>query len=314
MRAIIYRDYGAPDVLELAERPRPEPASDEVLIRVAFAGVNPVDARLRAGEMKALLPGGFPRIPGYDVAGTVEQPDRNGRFATGDRVLAFLDHIDGGAYAEFATCGTHAMVRIPPEMPFDQAAALPLAGSTALQSLRDHARLQAEERVLINGASGGVGAFAVQIAKARGAEVTAVSRSEHNDVLRDLGADELIDYRSQDFTEMDRYWDVVFDASGKSSYTQARRVLARGGRYVSTEPGLRGLIISLLTWPLDKQGRVMLATSREKDLSELLQLWQSGQLRVIVDRTYPLEEAAAAHERLMNESFCGKLVLRIAGG
>ncbi len=309
MRAVIYKDYGAPSVLKLADRPRPELAKDEVLIRVVAAGVNPIDARMRQGEMKGLLPGGFPRIPGYDVAGYVETPDAEKTFAAGDRVLAFLDHLYGGGYAEFAACGTGAVARIPPNMPFDEAAALPLAGSTALQSLRDHAHLQEGARVLVNGASGGVGAFAVQIAVAYGATVTGVSSGQHEDFVRSIGSADFINYLHEKFTRLDRQWDVIFDAAGKSSYAEVKPILAHEGRYVSTEPSLRGLVVSLLTWPLDKKGSGMFAHSRSKDLQELLRLYEAGHLKVAVAETFPPEAAAEAHRRIENDSFCGKLVL-----
>lgn len=309
MQAIIYRDYGDPSVLQTADRPRPEPARDEILIRMEAAAVNPVDARLRRGEMKGLLPGGFPRIPGYDVAGVVESADADGHFAEGDRVMAFLDHLYGGGYAEFAACGVDSVVKIPESMPFADAAGLPLAGSTALQSLKDHGHLKPEERVLVNGASGGVGAFAVQIARAEGATVTAVTSGPHEAFVRSLGATDFIDYQQDDFTKFDRYWDVIFDAAGKSSFSKVKPVLAKGGRYISTEPSLRGLVVSLITWPLDQRGRVMLARSRKDDLQQLLQLYESGQLRVTIAESFPFDEAAEAHRRIENDSFCGKLVI-----
>ncbi len=131
MQAITYRDYGEPSVLEVAERPRPEPARHEVLIRVIAAGVNPVDAQLRSGELKGFLPGGFPRIPGYDIAGVVESVGRDSPFTVADRVAAFLDHFYAGAYAEFAACGRNCIVPIPDGISFDETAAIPLAGSTA---------------------------------------------------------------------------------------------------------------------------------------------------------------------------------------
>ncbi|MCA9108437.1 MAG: NAD(P)-dependent alcohol dehydrogenase [Planctomycetaceae bacterium] len=309
MQAIVYRDYGGPDCLELTDCPALEPARDEILIRVSAAGVNPVDARLRQGEMKGLLPGGFPRIPGYDVAGLVESADADGHFAKGDRVMAFLDHLYGGGYAEFAACGVDSVVKIPESMPFAEAAVLPLAGATALQSLKDHGQLKSEERILINGASKGVGAFAVQIAVAEGATVTAVTSGPHEGFVRSLGATDFINYQQDDFTKFDRYWDVVFDAAGKSSFSEVKPVLAKGGRYVSTEPSLRGLVVSLITWPLEQRGRVMLARSRKDDLLQLLHLYESGQLRVTIAESFPFGEAAEAHRRIENDSFCGKLVI-----
>lgn len=312
MRAIVYKDYGGPDVLTLSERENPEPADDEVLIRVVAAGINPIDARLRSGEMKGLLPGGFPRIPGYDVAGEVLGGGSSTPFSVGDRVLAFLDHFYGGGYAEMATCTHTSVVRIPDSMTFEEAAALPLAGSTALQSLRDHGELKAKDSVLVIGASGGVGSFAVQIAREYGATVTGVASGQHEEFTRSLGVEDFLDYRRQDYTKAGKRWKLVFDAAGKSSFDEAKAVLASGGRFVSTEPSLRGLIISLVTWPLDRKGRVMLARSRQSDLKELLRLYHDGALKIHLAETYPFEEAAAAHRRIEEGGFCGKLVLRVA--
>ena len=313
MRAIVFRDYGDPDVLELAERPEPAYGGDEVLIDVAAASVNPIDARLRAGEMKGLLPGGFPRIPGYDVAGVVAAAGDRAPFQKGDRVVAFLDHLYGGASAERAVCSADSMIAIADAVPFDDAAAIPLAGSTALQSLRDHGKMQSGDRVLVNGASGGVGAFAVQIAKAYGATVTAVASGAHEAFVRDLGSDDFLDYEESDFTMSGRNWNVIFDAAGKSSFSEAKAALTDDGRYVTTEPSLKNAATSLLTWPMAQQSKVMLARSRAEDLRELLGLYEAGRLKVEIARRFPLADAAAAHRMIENDSFCGKIVLTVAG-
>lgn len=312
MKAVVYSDYGGPEVLTLVEKDRPEPSQNQVLIRVQAAGINPVDARLRSGEMKWLLPGGFPRVPGYDVAGVVEKAGAQSQFQTGQRVLAFLDNVYGGGYAEYAV-GTHSsVVAIPESMSFAEAAALPLAGSTALQSLRDHGHLQRGMSVLVNGASGGVGAFGVQIAVADGGVVTGVASQENESFVRSLGAAEFIDYGQQDFTKLNQKWDLIFDAAGKSSFSRARHVLSKDGTYVSTEPSLRGLAVSLATRLLKKQGRVMLARSRRDDLSELVRLWSRGQLKINVAETFPLADASAAHEKIESGGFCGKIVLDLS--
>ncbi|TWT90364.1 Zinc-type alcohol dehydrogenase-like protein [Pseudobythopirellula maris] len=317
MRAIVYEDYGEPDVLLPTETAAPRPAADEVLIRVAAAGVNPIDARLRSGEVRWLLPGGFPRVPGYDVAGVVERAGRDCPLGEGQRVMAFLDHLYGGGYAELATCSATSVVPLPDDLPFEEVASMPLAGSTALQSLRDHGRLQKGDRVLLLGASGGVGAFAVQIAKAYGATVTGVASGKHEAFVCSLGADDFLDYERQDYAETGaqtgvqsgQCWDLVFDVAGKSSYQHAKPALTAEGRYVTTEPSFRGLAVALVTWPQSRQAKPMLAVSRGKDLEELLRLRNEGRLGVTVDRVYPLEEAAEAHRRIESESFCGKLVV-----
>lgn len=313
MRAITYDRYGGPEVLRLSQVERPADAPGHVQIRVAAAGVNPVDCRMRQGEMRLLLPGGFPRVPGYDVSGWVLRADEETGLRPGDRVLAMLDHVYGGGYAEQATCSNDSVVKIPDSLSFEEAAGLPLAGSTALQSLRNHGHLKTGDRVLINGASGGVGSLAVQIAKAFGGRVTGVASGRHRSFVQSLGADEFIDYEQEDFTGFkDRHWDIVFDAAGKSSYTACHSVLAEDGHFVSTEPSVQGLLVSLFTWPLSKSGRVMLARSRGDDLRQLVDLVHRGALRVVIDDLFPLEEAADAHRRLEQGGSIGKLVLRVA--
>ena len=311
MRAIVYHDYGDPDILQMTDLPTPEPSADEVLIEVHASSVNPIDYRLRSGEMKGLLPGGFPRIPGYDVAGVVTAVNDNsdGRLKVGDRVMAFLKSMRGGAMAQYAVCGPDVVAKIPDAMSFEDAAAIPLAGTTALQSLRDHGRIERGQHVLINGASGGVGTFAVQIAKSYDCHVDAVASGENRDFCLELGADHFYDYEKTDFTQSEERWNLVFDAAGKSGYLDARSVLLDGGRFVSTEPDLKGMLMTVLTWPLDKSGTVMLAKPSAKDLQTLVELYVAGKLTVTIDSSFPLSEATAAHRRIEEGVDRGKVVL-----
>ena len=292
MKAVTFNEYGSPRVLKLSQINRPDPDKHEILIQVAAAGVNPIDARLRQGEMKWLLPGGFPRVPGYDVAGIVKVSDPASDFEPGDRVLAFLNNIYGGAYAEYAGCSAHCVVKIPDALSFTQASAIPLAGSTALQSLRDF------------------GAFAVQIAVAYGAEVTAVASTRHEDFVRSLGASHFIDYKREDFTDSSQKWEIIFDVAGKRSYSQVKDSLARTGQYVTTEPSFRGLAISVLTWPQSEQSHVMLAHPKKEDLTELVRLWSEKQLIVTLADTISFSDAVKAHQMIEEGGFCGKLVLK----
>lgn len=311
MQAVVYEAYGSAEVLKVADRPVPRRKPNQVLIEVWAASVNPIDYRLRSGEMRWLLPGGFPRIPGYDVAGVVAQCPEDGPFVPGDRVMAFLNLVYGGAFAEYAVCSVDVAAKIPDQMTMQQAAAIPLAGTTALQSLRDHGRLQRGERVLINGASGGVGAFAVEIAKSYDCHVTAVASGRNEAFCESLGADCFYDYRQTEFTELGEHWDVIFDAAGKSGYLQSRKALNAKGRFVSTEPDLGGILMSALTWPLSKSGKVMLAQAKAADLQTLIQLYESGDLSVTIDSQYALSEANAAHQRIEKGVDRGKVVVVI---
>jgi NADPH2:quinone reductase len=309
MSAMVFDDYGDPSVLHAAQLPRPERLPGQAVVQVVASGVNPIDYRLRRGEMKWLLPGGFPRVPGYDVAGYVVDCAADSGFAVGDRVMAFLDNTRGGASAEFVTCSLDVIAKLPQDMPFEEAAAIPLAGTTALQSLRDHGRMRPNDRVLVNGASGGVGMFAVQIAKAFGCHVDAVASAANEAFCKSLGVDQFIDYRKSDFTQTGQQWDLIFDAAGKSSYFAARKVMKAGGRFVSTEPDLHGLAMSMLTWPLSKTGRVMLAKPKRRDLETLIELYQDGTLKVTIDRKYPFSELAEAHRRVETGVDHGKVVV-----
>ncbi len=306
---MVYDDYGPPEVLHAATLDVPRRLPGELLIQVAASSINPIDCRMRSGELKGLLPGGFPRVPGYDVAGIVVDAGDEATFAVGDRVLAFLSHARGGACAEFALNDISSTCHLPDEVPFDVAAAMPLAGTTALQSLRDHGRMQPGDRVLVNGASGGVGMFAVQIAKAYGCHVDAVAGGEHQSFCESLGADRFFDYHQTDFTKLDERWDVIFDAAGKASYWDARSVMADHSRYVTTEPDVAGILISLLTWPLSKSGTAMLAKPSADDLNELIRLYQAGQLKVTIEQRYPMSEVAEAHRHLERGVEHGKIVL-----
>jgi len=312
MPAVTYSDYGDPDQLQFTTVPTPRPKRRQALIRVEFASVNPIDARLRAGEAKYMLPGGFPRIPGFDVAGTVIQAGDECRWAPGTRVLAFLDNFYGGGYASYAVAGNEAIAAIPDSMPASDAAALPLAGSTALQCLRDYGKLRPGMQVLINGGSGGVGAFAIPIAVAGGAHVTAVSSGTNESFCRSLGANDFIDYHVKDFTTDKRRYDLIFDAAGKSSYREAQSALTENGRYVTTEPSLRSLGWMLWTRLQQKQATPMLARAKTADLRQLVTLYQEDQLRVTIAKTFQLADAARAHERLEAGVGRGKLILQVA--
>ncbi|MEZ6090734.1 MAG: NAD(P)-dependent alcohol dehydrogenase [Pirellulaceae bacterium] len=309
MRAVIYEDYGDANVLHLGEKPFPRRLPGQVTIQVKVSSVNPIDYRLRRGEMKGLLPGGFPRVPGYDVAGTIVDCDTDGPFNIGDRVFAFLDQTRGGAMAEYAVCAVDATAELPDDVSFSDAAAIPLAGTTALQSLRDHGEMKPNDRVLINGASGGVGMFAVQIAKAHGCTVDAVASARNEEFCRSLGADGFIDYKTENFLKSEKKWDLIFDVAGTANYLQARSVMTENSRYVSTEPDVKGMMTTLLTWPFSKSGKIMLARPCAKDLRELMRLHQAGNLKITIDSTFPLDRAADAHRRLESGVDQGKVIV-----
>jgi len=309
MRAIEYDRYGDASVLHVADHPAPQRLRGQLLIQVLASSVNPIDYRFRRGDMKVLIPFGFPRVPGYDVAGIIIETDNESSFAVGDRVMAFLDHTRGGALADFVTCTDSCAAKIPDNMPMEDAAAIPLAGTTALQSLRDHGKIKRGQSVLINGASGGVGMFAVQIAKSYGCHVDAIASGSNREFCLSLGADHFYDYEKDDFTKSKERWDIIFDVAGKAHFLESRSVLKEKGHFISTEPNVKGLLMTILTWPLSKTGQVMLAVPSGDDLRELIRLYQLGKLKITVDSQFPFENAAQAHRRIEAGVDRGKVVL-----
>jgi NADPH:quinone reductase-like Zn-dependent oxidoreductase len=306
MKAIRIHEFGSPDVLAMEDVPRPRPGPDEVLIRVAAASVNPVDYKIRAGEFKP--PGlNLPLTPGCDVSGVVEEIGaRVTSLHVGDEVYALLDRVHGG-YAEFALTGAANVVLKPQSIDHLHAAAVPLAAITAWQGLFDHGGLKAGERVLIHGAAGGVGHFAVQFAKDRGAYVIVTAREEDRAQLVKWGADEVIDYKRDRFEEKVRDIDLVLDLVGGETQRLSWEVLKEGGRLVST-----------LASPSKEEaarrharGEVFLAEPNGEELARVRQLIDDGRVSVNVQQTFPLSETRRAQEYLEHEHVQGKVVLAV---
>lgn len=325
MRAVVAHGYGGPKVLRLEEVARPRPGRGEVLIEVRAAGVNLVDWRLRRGEMRLLTGLKRTRIPGRDVAGVVAAVGEGVEgFQAGDKVYAMLGGIFGGGYAEYVAVEADTVAPMPGKLSFEEAAGVPLAALTALRAVRDALREVKENaphacdagalerrRVLINGASGGVGTFAVQLAKIFGAEVTAVCGARNAGLVRELGAAGVIDYDEEDFASGGETYDVIFDVVANRSYRVCKKVLRPGGVYVTTEPGPRQYASQVLTIPDDRKARVVLAKPSGEELSMLGTLLDAGRLRVVLDRVYPLKEAAEAHAHGEAGHESGKTVLSI---
>lgn len=306
MRAVIQETFGGPEVLRIAERARPQALPSEVVVRVRAAGINPVDAYVRSGAFRVADP---PLTLGWDLSGVIESvvPGVN-RFAPGDEVFGMpLFPRPAGAYAELVAAPSRQLARKPREIDHVHAAALPLVGLTAWQCLVDVGAVSPGMRVLVHGAGGGVGHIAVQIAKARGAVVVATSSPEKRDFVKSLGVDEIIDYRGTDFSSSVRGVDLVLETIGADNAERSLQVLRPGGHLVTivdrTNEALaaktraRGFRFSGVTVEPDHQG-----------LEELARLVDGGKLRIHVERTFPLEQARAAHE-LLSSHPKGKLVL-----
>jgi NADPH:quinone reductase-like Zn-dependent oxidoreductase len=323
MKAIVQDRYGSADVLELREVEKPQPGDDEVLIRVHAAGVDPGVWHLMTGKPYLVRAMGFGlrkpkfRIRGSDAAGIVEAASKNViQLKQGDPVYGTCD----GSFAEYACAKAERLAPKPANLSFEQAAAVPVSGITALRGLRDAGNLQAGQNVLIIGAAGGVGSHAVQLAKAFGAMVTAVCSTPKAELVRAIGADEVIDYTREDFTEGARRFDLILDTAGRRPLAHLRRILTPQGTLVIVggEGGDRWLggfqrqifapVRSLFT---EQKLLGLISTERQQDLLTLKMLIEEGKLTPVIDRTYPLAEAPAAIRYLEEGHARGKVVISV---
>jgi NADPH:quinone reductase-like Zn-dependent oxidoreductase len=323
MRAIVQPAYGTPDVLSLERIPAPEVGAGEVLVQVHAASVGRGDVHMLTGTpyLIRLMGYGLRRptkpVPGHAIAGRVVAMGSGvERFQLGDAVHG---EIDRGAFAEYANAPAEQLALVPPGLDFEQAAAVPVSATTALQGLRDVGGVRAGQRVLINGASGGVGSYAVQIAKALGAEVTGVCSTRNVERARALGADHVVDYTQTDFAKDDARYDVMFDVVGNRKMADCLRVLERGGIYVAAA-GKMGNWLGPILWMLrvklaglfrSKRTATFINQPGTKDLDYLRPLFAAGKLTAPIERVYALEEAPDAIRRMVAGHAQGKLVIRV---
>jgi NADPH:quinone reductase-like Zn-dependent oxidoreductase len=308
MKAIVIHAFGGPEVLKYEDAPRPEPKEDEVLIRVMAAGVNPVDAAIRQGALARMIGEKFPLILGMDVAGVIEKPGAKiTKFKAGDPVYAYLSFKEQGGYAEFAIAKENETALKPKSLGYEKAAAVPLAATTAWQALVDTAKIDKGQTVLIHGGSGGVGHFAIQIAKARGAKVIATASTPNQKLLQELGADQAIDYTTTKFEDVVKDVDVVLDAVRGDTLARSYAVVKKGG-----------IIVSITGQPdkdeLDKRGirgSSLMAHPDAKVLEELAKLIDAKKIKPVVSQAFPLSEAAKAHEQIATRHTRGKIVLKV---
>ena len=318
MKAIVYEKYGSPDVLEFKEVEKPVPGDDQVLIEVRASSVNAFDWRmLRADPFVIRLTDGLLKpkqtILGVDVAGRVEAVGpKVTRFEPGDEVFGDVSGLGGGGFAEYVCAGEELLAPKPAGMAFDDAAAVPMAAVTALHGLRDHGGIRAGQKVLINGASGGVGTFAVQIAKSFDAEVTAVCSTRNLELAHSIGADHVIDYRQEDFTKSGRQYDLILGANGKHSIWAYRRALRPDGTFVMSGGSMAQLLQVVLVGPLismigNRKMRTFVSKPDAKDLAFVAELIEAGKIAPVIDKRYPLREVPEAIRYLEEEHARGKV-------
>jgi NADPH:quinone reductase-like Zn-dependent oxidoreductase len=311
MRAVVIDRYGGPEVLRLTSVPRPVPKRNQVLVRTRFIGVNPKDVIVRKGKFRIATGNKFPLIVGHDIAGEVVAAGPSADLGVGEPVYGMINDFAGRAYAEYAAVDCDQLARAPETIGLDAAAAVPLASQTALQALRDDAHVRAGQRVLINGASGGVGVFAVQIAKILGTHVTAVCSERNRDLVQGLGADVVIDYNAVDLTSLAERFDTFFDVFGNYSFDRVEHLLSPAGTYVHTIPSGRIVKDFLRTLPRRKRAKLVIVKSRRSQLDWMRDQIDSGRLRAVVDRSFALKTVADAHRYLETKRARGKVVLHV---
>jgi NADPH:quinone reductase-like Zn-dependent oxidoreductase len=321
MKAIVRDRYGSPDVLELEEIDKPEVKDDQVLVRVRAAGVNMADVDyLRGQPYIARLGTGLPKpkstVLGLDVAGRVEAVGGNvTQFQPGDEVFGDLTEFGFGAFAEYACASEDAFARKPPGLTFEEAAAVPQSAVMALQGLGGMGRIKPGDKVLINGAGGGVGPFAVQMAKSFGADVTGVDGAGKLDMVSSIGADHVVDYRREDYTTGGPRYDWILDVAGNRSIFACRRALKPKGRYVVIPGSVARLVEAIFVGPLisitgsRKMGMLMWKPFKKGDVAVLKQLIDAGEVAPVIDRTYPLSDVADALRYQEQGHARGKLVI-----
>jgi NADPH:quinone reductase-like Zn-dependent oxidoreductase len=319
MKAIVYSEYGPPDVLQLKEMEKPTPEDDKVLVEVHAASVNYGDSALVRGEPFLVRLMGYGllkpkhKIPGGDVAGRVEAVGRNVKqFQPGDEVFGDIGACGFGAYAEYVAVPENALALKPANMTFDEAAAVPQAAVVALQGLRDKGGVQPGQKVLINGASGGVGTFAVQIAKSFGAEVTGVCSTKNLDLVRSIGADQVIDYTQEDFTQSEQRYDLILDIVANRSVSDYARALSPTGTYVAVAFNATSLFLgSLISMRGSQKVTSLSHKPNTEDLVFMKELLEAGKVVPVIDSRYPLSEVAEAFRHIGEGHPQGKIVITV---
>jgi len=324
MKAIVYTEYGSPDVLELKEVAKPTPKDSEVLVKVYAVSVNAADLHLlRADPFLIRLSSGLLKpknqILGSDIAGRVEAVGKDVKeFKPGDDVFGDISAEGWGGFAEYVCVPESALVLKPSNLSFEEAAAVPMASVTALQGFHYAGQIRPGQKVLINGASGGVGTFALQLAKAFGAEVTAVCSTRNLDVARSIGADHVIDYTKEDFARNGKKYDLIFGTNGNRSISDYRRALSPEGIYVQTGGSMMQMTQAMIQGPWisrtrsQKMGNMGVAKPNKKDLLAIQELLEAGKVRPVIDRCYPLNQVADAIRYLEEGHAQGKVVITVA--
>ncbi len=313
MKAVLYERYGDRDVLRLAEVPTPSPGKGEVRVRVLAASINPIDGKIRRGDLTFMAGSKFPKRPGQDFAGIVEAVgDGVSSFSVGDAVFGCVKSPSEGAFTEQVIASAGAIARSPASLDAARAAAVPVVGLAALQALRDVVSVKAGDHVLVNGCTGGVGIFALQLAKRIGAKVTGVCGKEGAGLARELGADQVVDYRARSVEDLRGRYRAILELSGKLPFERSRRLLDERAVYADFSPTPASLVGNTLANPFRSHKHVFVMTkSRAEDLQELAGLLDRGELRPPPVQEFPLAEFARAFALAEGGGVIGKVVVRV---
>ncbi|MEM7183416.1 MAG: NAD(P)-dependent alcohol dehydrogenase [Spirochaetota bacterium] len=312
MQAVQIKRYGTKDTLEITEVDKPIAKANQVLIEIHSSSVNPIDWKLRNGSMKFLIPLSFPVVLGFDLSGVVVEVGKDvQKFKPGDAVYSRSNTKSGGTYAEYIALDESVVCHKPSNMPHEEAAAVPLAALTALQGMRDKGNLQSGQKVLINGASGGVGIYAIQIACAMGAEVVGVCSAANADLVKSLGASRIIDYKTENPIAEGIQYDQIFDAVASLDFSKAKKAMKPGATLITTVPNFSVIWGMLTNFFSSQKAEFIMVSSNGSDLQYLKGLAEEGKLKSIIDSTFSLTQIKDAHERSESGRVKGKVVVKV---
>jgi NADPH:quinone reductase-like Zn-dependent oxidoreductase len=310
MKAVVINRYGNSDVLELAEVNKPTPKTNQVVIKIVCSSINPIEVIRRNGGFKLLEGFTFPKILGSDFSGVVDAIGSNVKsYRVGDEVYGMSDMLKGGSYAEYIAMNASEIHEKPKMFSFSEAAGLPLVCLTTLQSYRKFTSMRPGQSIFINGASGGVGVYAVQLAKAFGMNVTATTSGKNEKFVTDLGADIVIDYTKTDLKDLKTKYDVFYDAFGNYSFAKVKHLLTANGVYISTIPSISNYKDQFITNFTSKKAKVVVVRPNGEDLILLTSLCDNNKVKPIIDSNFRLSEIQLAHEKLQSKRSRGKIII-----
>ena len=312
MKQVQVHKYGGPEVLQIAEAEKPIPGDWEILVQVKYASANPKDVLLRKGKLKMYLSISFPVKLGQDFSGVVEKVGKKVKdYQPGDKVFGMVNQHNNGTLSEYIVLAPNEIYHLPENTSFAEAAAVPLTAQTALQALHDIAKIKPGQHVCVNGASGGVGVSAIQIAKLLGAKVTAISSEKNKQLCLDLGADRHLDYHHFSFSTLNARFDVFFDVFGNQSWRQVKHLLPGNGWYITTVPNRKNIGDTILSYMKLRKSRLVVVESHAEDLKKIKTWMETGKLKPVIEAEFPMAQIADVHRRIETKRTVGKLVVRV---